>query len=210
VFVGLLYAVGALLSAAKFRAAGLSIRDTLPLLPLETILATGIGTLIASALLVCAWIGLGIGVGLAARRLRDGAAERAALIAGLCLLGVALVLLLTPVLIVTFAAIATIVYLGLRGGRSIALVFTVSFGIAIAGLVIGAFVYPAPLPVAHVTADRDTAPLTGDFVAQDGGVWYVADFDTDEVRGFNLLNVDAASFRSRDRDPRPTLLGVFD
>jgi hypothetical protein len=212
VVVGLLYAVGALLSAAKFRGAGLEIQDTVPLLPLETILATGIGTLMASVLLVAAWAGLGVAVFLVLPRLQRQEGSdfaRVGLIAGLSALAVGVVLLATPVLTVTLALIALLLYLGLRAGRSIAFVFAGSYLLAVAGLVASAFAYPAPLPVAHVVPERGTSPITGDFVGEDDGVWYVADFATDEIHGYSLLRVDEASFTSRDREDRPTVLGVF-
>lgn len=50
--LAMLYAVGALLKAAQLEGAGLSISDTLSLLPLETILGAGIGVVIRSAVLL--------------------------------------------------------------------------------------------------------------------------------------------------------------
>ena len=211
VLVGLLYAVGALLSAAKFRGAGLEIQDTVPLLPLETILATGIGTLLASVLLVAVWAGLGVAVAVALRRLHQREHSdfaRMGLVAGLGVLAVAIVLLATPVLTATLAVIALFLYFALRPGRSI--VLAVSYLIAVAGLVASAFAYPAPLPVATVVTEPGAAPIRGDFVGEDSGVRYVAGFDTDEVQGYSLLRVDEASFQSRERADRPTVLGVFD
>ena len=66
-----------------------------------------------------------------------------------------------------------------------------------------------PLPVAEVVPKQGEPPVTGDFVGEDGGVWYVADFETDDVRAFNLLNTEEASFSSRERD-HTTLLDAFD
>lgn len=50
--LGALYATGALVKAGQLRAEDLPLRDTLPLVPLEQILATGIGTVVSSVLIV--------------------------------------------------------------------------------------------------------------------------------------------------------------
>jgi hypothetical protein len=117
--------------------------------------------------------------------------------------------MVTPIVAVTLAVIALFLYFALRAGRGVVFVFAIAYLIAIAGLVASAFVYPAPLPVAEVVPKEGAPPVSGDFVGEDGGVWYVADFESDEVRAFNLLNVEEASFSSRERD-HTTLLDAFD
>ena len=146
------------------------------------------------------------------RRLAIAAAIAVALVAPF-LLPTYLLTLLSLVFIAALLASSVDLLAGQGGLVSIGhagIAASAAYAIAIAGFVTSAFVYPAPLPTAHVVSDGDVAPITGDLVVEDGGVWYVADFHTDEIQGLNLLNTDEASFQSRDRDARPTVLGVFD
>ena len=56
--LGLLYATGAVIKAGQLRGEGLNVRDTLPLVPLEQILALGIGTLVTSLIWVVVFAAL--------------------------------------------------------------------------------------------------------------------------------------------------------
>ena len=62
--VGLLYGTGAVIKSGQLRTADLNVRDTLPLIPLEQLLAVGIGTIVTSLVWVFVfafilWIYLG-------------------------------------------------------------------------------------------------------------------------------------------------------
>lgn len=67
--LGALYAGGALVKAAQLQGAGLPIRETLPLLPLETILGAGIGILMQSLVSLLILVVFGVGSVFVAQRL---------------------------------------------------------------------------------------------------------------------------------------------
>lgn len=54
--VAVLYGTGALIKTAQLRDADLSVQETLPLVPIEQLLALGIGTVTSSGLIVAFWV----------------------------------------------------------------------------------------------------------------------------------------------------------
>jgi hypothetical protein len=208
--VAALYSVGALLTAARLRGAGLSVRDTLPLFSLEKILARGISTLIGSLLLLAALVLLGIVIlsaGTALRR-RDWspAAIALATAAGVVLLIVGLAFA-SPVL--ACALILSLV-VGVAGARFVPAlprvwIWGTQYLVVLGGLIASAYVYPQPLPIAHVELAEGGAPVVGDLVTTTDFTWYVAGFDDDEVRAIPAADIDDAEFVSREREDPPML-----
>jgi hypothetical protein len=153
--VAALYTVGALLTAAVLRGAGVSVRDTLPLFSLEKILAHGISTLIGSLLLLAALVALGMLV-LSARtalRRRDWSPTAIALATAAGVVSLIVGLAFTsPVLA---SALVLSLAVGVAGARLVpalprAWIWAAQYLVVLGGLIASAYVYPQPLPVAHV------------------------------------------------------------
>jgi hypothetical protein len=207
--VAALYSVGALLTAAGLRGAGLSVRDTLPLFSLEKILARGISTLIGSLLLLAALVLLGmivVAAGTALRR-RDWSPTAVALATAL---GVALLIVglafTSPVLA---SALLLSLAVGVAGARVPALprvwIWATQYLIVLGGLIVSAYAYPQPLPVAHVEVSEGGSLVVGDLVTTTDFTWYVAGFDSDSVRAIPAADIEEAEYASRDRDNPPML-----
>jgi len=207
--VAALYSVGALLTAAGLRGAGLSVRDTLPLFSLEKILARGISTLIGSLLLLAALVALGMLV-LSARtalRRRDWSPTASALATAAGVVSLIVGLAFTsPVLA---SALILSLAVGVAGARLVPALPRVSiwaaqYLVVLGGLIASAYVYPQPLPVAHVEVEGG-APVVGDLVTTTDFSWYVAGFDDDSVRATPAADIADAEFVSREREDPPML-----
>lgn len=71
--LALLYATGALIKTSQLRDAGVSVQDALPLVPIEQLLALGIGTMMSSLAIVVGWTAtIALFVYFARRRARRG------------------------------------------------------------------------------------------------------------------------------------------
>ena len=216
--VAALYSVGALLTAAGLRGAGLSVRDTLPLFSLEKLLARGISTLVGSILLLAALVLLGALVLSAGKRLGRPRSSRGAtvgavaggtvLIAGLAFASPVLAAALLLALAVGIAAPSV------APAVSRPAVWALQYLVVLAGLIASAYVYPQPLPAARVEVTGDPAPIVGDLVTTTDFSWYVAGFETDLVRAIPAADIENAEFESRAREDPPQLkdlvTGLFD
>jgi hypothetical protein len=204
-----LYSVGALLTAASLRGAGLAVRDTLPLFSLEKLLARGISTLVGSVVLLIALVLLGM-LAVAAtttmkrRRWGLGATAAAAIAtAALVIFGLAFS---SPVLA---AALLLSFAVGVAAPRMVpelqrGWVWAAQYLIILAGLVASAYVYPQPLPTAHVDVE-DGPSVVGDLITTTDFSWYVAGFDNDSVRAIPAADIVDAEFASRERETPPKL-----
>lgn len=208
--VAALYSVGALLTAAGLRGAGLSVRDTLPLVPLEKILARGISTLIGSVLLLAALVLLGVLIvsAVSALRRREWSltAGRIGTAAGMVVLVVGLAFT-SPVL--ACALILTLA-IGVIGARRFSdlprvWVWAAQYLVVLGGLIASAYVYPQPLPSARVAVAEGATPVVGDLVTTTDFSWYVAGFDGDTVRAIPAPDIEEAEFVSREREDPPML-----
>ena len=208
--VATLYCVGALLTAAGLRGAGLSVRDTLPLFSLEKLLARGISTLIGSILLLALLALLAIGAVRAASvlRRRDTSHRRtiAAVVAGAVLL-ILVLAFSSPVLAV---ALLLSLEMGVAGRRWLptvprAWIWGAQYIVVLGGLIASAYAYPQPLPVARVDVVGGGATVVGDLVTTTDFSWYVAGFDDDSVRAIPSARIEDAQFASREREDPPML-----
>lgn len=182
--VGVLYAVGAVLTTAQLRTADLAPRDTLPLIPLSQLLGRGmsvflkpfagvlaVGVVYLGALLV----GEQIEVKLRERFGRRGADQRRwprALVVGAA---AALLVLVSPGDVAGAIAVSCAVLLlwvfRLARLRATLLVWA---GAATIALLVVSFYRPQPLPkVSLVAASGRT--VEGDLVTVSGGTWYVGE-----------------------------------
>jgi hypothetical protein len=211
--VATLYSVGALLTAAGLRGAGLSVRDTLPLFSLEKLLARGISTLIGSILLLALLVLLGIlavrSAGVLKRRDVSHRAAIAAAVAGAALM-VLVLAFSSPIL-----ALALLLSLGLGVAASRWLpavprpwIWGAQYMVVLAGLIASAYVYPQPLPVARVEVADGGATVAGDLITTTDFSWYVAGFDDNSVRAIPSSDIEDAQFVSREREDPPMLKDV--
>ncbi|HEX8741817.1 MAG TPA: hypothetical protein VF712_01670 [Thermoleophilaceae bacterium] len=196
VFLGALYAIGALLTMADLRGAGLRVRDTMPLIPIEDLLARGIGTAIfLSGLLAIAALELAARAALE----RDDADP------------LGLMLWLTLLVIGCGAAVTAIVTVPWILAASICAAIVVFFGaqwligswtpwlaalVIVTGLAIDNLAAPAPLPRAAL-AIENAPPMSGGLIAVNEGAWYLAGDGSVEVVGDG--RVESASVASEER-----------
>lgn len=204
-----LYSIGALLTAAGLRGAGLSVRDTLPLFSLEKLLARGISTLIGSVLLLAALVLLGMLLAAAITRLRSRDRSGSAVTAALAAAAVLLLVVLAFSSPVLAAALLLSLAVGVFADRAFPglprlWIWTAQYVVVLAGLVASAYVYPQPLPAAEVQV-TEGPPVAGDLVTTTDFAWYVAGVEDDSVRAIPAADIENAEFVSRDREDPPAL-----
>jgi hypothetical protein len=177
---------------------------------LEKILARGISTLIGSLLLLGALVLVGTLLFSAATALRrrDWSPRAVALAtaAGVVLLIVGLAFT-SPVLA---SALILSLAVGVAGARFVpelprAWILATQYLVVLAGLIASAYVYPQPLPIAHVEVSEGGTPVVGDLVTTTDFSWYVAGFADDAVRAIPATDIEDAEFLSRERED-PTML----
>ena len=187
VAVGGVYVLGIAHTAAQLNGAGLSVRETLPLVPISAILGRGMAEMIWVTLLFAT-------VGLLAAILwpvTDRTTDppppivwkfsppkgwwlffgALAVVWGIGLLKADPVKAVTTA--VSLAVIITWSFL-LKHNRYRAVIVTIAVGYLIAVLLalLGAYIYPKPLPLAVIRLS-DARTFSGGFVAHDGTTWFV-------------------------------------
>jgi hypothetical protein len=230
--LGLLYGTGAVIKSGQLRGSDLSVRDTLPLIPLEQILAVGIGTLVTS-LLVVALFGALLWIYLDQRWWLDEADETKmrqmqkrrprfwkwySRIFLFVFLPFAFFLQFYTSPFFVAIPVAAAVLLGVavrryrsRGRRHVLYVLFAYFLIVIAARAGDAYVSPAPLPVASLHLHGRANPITGALVVKAGDTWYLS-LHEGTYRAIPASRVATAVVRSRkrEREPRPVLRVVRD
>jgi hypothetical protein len=175
-FLGGLYALGAMLTMADLRGAGLRVRDALPMIPLEELLSRGIGIAVAAGVALLAlmafaacWQGF--------YSAESGSRPQALWwVAGNVLLYCSLALALYALPVVLGAALV-LAYLALFVFNTWLptnprLDLAVAYVVVLAGFALHAFVAPRPLPVASLKLEGGTA-VSGPLVSMSGGRWRV-------------------------------------
>ncbi len=201
------------------RGAGLSVRDTLPLVSLEKILARGISTLIGSLLLLVFLVALGLaifyGAG-AAGQAKWSRSQTAAAAVAIGVLVLAVLAFSSPVLMTALLLSLGLGVLGVRGlaGVPRIWIWVGQYALVLGGLIASAYVYPQPLPGAEVEVEGGAGPVVGDLVTTTDFSWYVAGFDDDVVRAIPAADIENAEFESRERDDPPQVgelvVDIFD
>jgi hypothetical protein len=232
IVLGLLYTIGALVRTAELRRAGMTVRDTITLVPIEEHLARGIAVVLSPATLLI--VGVAAAGGLLFAYIRATRPPREtkepplwlliALIACAVLVGIVLVPFLLLTLVLAFCAVfgifgATGARLSLRPREKFLEGLTPLSSIAaflVAAGIIGvteALIDPNPLPRAHLALEKGN-DARGGLISVNGGIWYL-DTGEDRLRAIPTSAVLASEIRSRDRPQSekrleqslPTLLG---
>jgi hypothetical protein len=221
---GVLYAAGAVVKSGQLRDAGLNVRDTLPLVPLQQLLALGIGVVVTSLLwfVVFAfllWVYLGPMSGFKDQEpLTVGPRTHlfARIFGYLWLpLGAGIVLhefWIRPFFtaIVTTAGLLLAAFAGQshRGRRYVMTVLTVYFAIVIFANTASAYVSPEPLPRADIETFSGEK-ISASLIVTDGGYWYVSTAKH-RFRAIPTSEVQRAAMHSAKRTrPRPVLKVVW-
>jgi hypothetical protein len=192
VFLGVLYTLGVTARASSFTNNDVSAVTTLQLVPLDQLLAAGMGIALKLALIALLGIMVGLVVALAGavpttrQRLLEGtgvdvprnAISRWVLVLLAVLVAVLSVVASPPVSAALIVDVAVFVIVARRGGfEGRRPVFNVSLGLILSGsLLVGAvaeqFEYPEPLPYAEVSTVQ-AGTVRGKLLAVAGGTWYV-------------------------------------
>jgi hypothetical protein len=200
--VGVLYAVGAVLTTAQLRKADLAPRDTLPLIPLSQLLGRGMSVFlkpfagvlaIALAFLVALLVGEAL-----ERRFRELLGRRGtrALIAGSAC---ALLVLLSPGDVAIAIGLSCAVLLAwVFDLARLTTVLLVWAGVATIALLVVSFYRPQPLPQVSMVGAGGRA-VEGDLVTVSGGTWYVGQrkrqfvaLRSDDIRDVRICSPHAA------------------
>jgi hypothetical protein len=218
IVLGLLYAIGALVRTADLRGAGMSVRDTITLVPIEQHLARGISVALSpeTLLTVAVIVVLGLVLHWVLRREQRDVSTRTstrilvlviALLAAVAVFGVVHRPFATLGAALAGAAMvgvlaATGVSLPRRGQNAVEgltpLTSIAALLIAVGVLgVTTALVDPQPLPRARLTLDTGKE-IRGGLIAVRDGVWYL-DVGEDELRGIATTAVVASEIHSRQR-----------
>jgi hypothetical protein len=216
VFLGAVYAYGAVIKAGELHAAGQSVGDTLPLVPLEQILVLGIDRLlpVGIAILVTVLVGMGF-----VNRLRRPATDRDAdtestddsaresnaekrgrLIFRAVLGGIFIVLLFTAEWTI-WLLMAEIWAVGLYAEAEHSTLRTYMIFTTIALIVYFSAVAwfdPSPLPHVRLTTRQDRV-IAGDLIAATGSAWYigVADKQWTAVQTREIEQVRASAVKKK-------------
>jgi hypothetical protein len=189
--LALLYATGALIKTAQLRESGIRVEDGLPLVPIEQLLAMGIGTVTSAFLLLAAW-GLAIAmlINLALKNRQKTPAERprgfsprtervfaiGSLIVGLALLIVGLTIasiyeVLTGLIALPFVIRAFPAYS--RGEvRRMATLLVAAYLSLVGVNVLETWDSPPPLPLTDIQT-RDGLPVTGFLIVARDDAWFL-------------------------------------
>lgn len=226
VSLGLLYATGAIIKSGQLRDAQVNVRDTLPLVPLEQLLALGIGALAASPTAVLVWVGLFL---LYFGMLRPGAPRRvllpgskpkprtvtaaptwttklSKLLLPLFFLGIAIwALALFPISLAIPAVAAMSLFpiikmyqaSPLRGRRYVASVVFTWFAVVMAAQLVTAYYWPQPLPSVQLTMNSGKRQ-EGTLIATTGSTWYVS-ARADTFQAISATRIASAVVTSRKR-----------
>lgn len=227
--LGLLYAAGAIIKSGQLRDADLSVRDTLPLIPLEQILAVGIGTLVTSLLWVLLFaLALLVFVGTSTTGPKPpvllSLKSRKAILSWKSFVILSRIALVAVIVNAFYSyaffsavALAAAVLLGYaverfgapRGRRYVVYVVMAYFFIVLMARTADAYISPTPLPNVTLTmrSSGESQPkyVQGTLIVNAGGVWYVS-LRKQTYRGIPASRVMTAVVRSRSkREPRPVL-----
>jgi hypothetical protein len=218
IVLGLLYAIGALVRTAELRGAGMTVRDTITLVPIEQHLARGIAVALSpeTLLAVAGIVVLGLVFYWALRREQRDVSRRTstrilvlviALLVAVAVLGVvyrpfaALAAALAGAAMLGVLA-ATGVSLPRRGQKALeglTPLISIAAVLIAAGVlgVVTALVDPQPLPDARLTLDTGKE-MRGGFLAVRDGVWYL-DTGEDRLRAIPTWAIVVSEIRSRQR-----------
>jgi ABC-type multidrug transport system fused ATPase/permease subunit len=232
--LGVLYASGALVKSAQLIGEGANVRDILPLVPLEGILAVGIGTVVTSLLVLVTWTGIVAFYIWATRRqtkpitvppetyrrlmLRPTSNWYRGLRASIWILvaiTIAASLWLAPFFTAVISA-ASLMFAVIaahhrqRGRRWTLMMLSIYFFVILAARIGNAFVYPEPLPLAEIRHE-DGTKLSGTLLSVGNGLWIVSTGDR-EYRAIPADNVRQALVESQEREeePEPILQLLWD
>jgi hypothetical protein len=224
VSLGLLYATGAIIKSGQLHDAQVNIRDTLPLVPLEQLLALGIGALAASPTAVLVWVGVfllyfGMLRPSAPRRvLRSGSKPRTVTAAPtwstklselslpLYFLAIAITALAVFPTSLAIPAVAALSFYpiikmyqasSLRGRRYVACVVLTWFAVVMAAQLVTAYYWPQPLPSVQLTMNSGKRQQ-GTLIATTGSTWYVS-ARADTFQAISATRVASAVVTSRKR-----------
>jgi hypothetical protein len=233
IVLGLLYTIGALVRTAELRGAGMTVRDTITLVPIEQHLARGLAVVLSPATLLLVAVAVAGGLFFAWvlpklprwRATKRGLALAIASVAGLGLFGFYRPLAALGVLLAAAAVFGVLAATGAPFSVRVPptkfaegltpLTSVAAFLVATGILAVGeALIDPAPLPRAHLDLEGGK-DASGGLITVNGGVWYL-DTGEDRLRAIPGSAVVASEIRSRQR-PRdekrteqslPTLLGA--
>lgn len=216
-----LYASGAFQEAAELRGAGLVVRDALPLIPLEDLLARGIQTALRAALFVglsgaVVAVALSKVTQLRPRALREFWTPRTARLGRTTHLPARAYIFFLPTLVLIAVSPPAIgasgVIMGIvniygltqsrrrapnQTGRVATVTIAAMFAVAVAGLIAQAGVAPSPLALVTLhTVDRGR--IAGGLIAVSDNTWYVRTAER-RIDGVPLRSVGSLTIAS----PRP-------
>ena len=221
--LGLLYSAGAIVKSGQLRSAHVSVRDTLPLVPLEQILALGIGIIVTSIVTVFVFaLVLWVYVGWWTPEppaIRVSAPLFPLVRALRCLLAVAFIVWIFFT-IPPLGALSVTAALFLGGGvrriygRGRRYVAYVVLGYLAFILVLNAangYIYPKPLPEVELRLKNQATPVVGTMLLTTGTTWYFTQH-AQTFRAISAEKVAVAIVRSRSRrhEPRPMLRVLWD
>lgn len=219
--LGLLYGAGALIKSGQLRAAGLSVQDTLPLVPLEQILALGIGTLVTSLIwvvILACWLWTYVYWNPEPITLSLGGRKRLAAyriaVWGLILFVIGVWFYNEP--FATAINSTVIVFLGptvvriRHRGRVFVLCVVLGFFLFVMAVkTASAYLSPAPLPHASLQLEGDPGLMQGTLIVSTGEAWYLTN-RSKTYRAVPRSTVRSAVIRSKERrEPRPVLKVVW-
>jgi hypothetical protein len=227
--LAVLYGTGAVIKAGQLRGAHQNVRDTLPLVPLEQILALGIGTVITSLLWVTV-LTFAVYFWVASRRpLKLGevppflgflgpGGSRLARIGFWAALGLAVLFLLATASVELFVTVAGLVVVGHaldrvqdRGRRYVVVLLAGYLFLLIAVRAGSAYFSPEPLPRATLTLHSGARQTEGTLLVSTSDAWYLARTENTFV-SVPRARVTSAVVRSRkhQKEPRPPLVALSD
>jgi hypothetical protein len=227
--LAVLYGTGAVIKSGQLRGADQNVRDTLPLVPLEQVLALGIGTVITSliwvtllTLVLYFWVAsrrpLKVGEVPPFLRFLGPGGSRLARIGFWAALGLAMLVLLATASLGEFVTLAGLVVVGHaldriqdRGRRYVAFLLAGYLLLLIAVRAGGSYFSPEPLPRATLTFRTGAAQTEGTLLVSTGETWYLTRRPNAYI-SVPRASVTSAVVRSRKRneEPRPPLVVVWD
>jgi hypothetical protein len=223
--VGLLYGAGAIIKSGQLRGAGLDVRDTITLVPLEQILALGIGTIVTSLIWVAifaSYLVIFLAVGPPKRsRPTSGTPRRKGRIFrrltwGLLAFALILAFYNNPffLAIVTSAGVllgVAVAYFERHGRRAVFLVLLTYFVVVAAAYTGSAYVSPEPLPAVSLELRNEPTRVRGTLIVATGNTWYLSQARKTyrAVPAERVLTAVVVS-QERENEPRPVLKVAFD
>jgi hypothetical protein len=201
--LGLLYALGALLTMADLNAEGVPVRDTIRLIPLPELLSRGIGTVITLILLFLGLAAFAAAWESGSRSAVGSSGETAGYVAAilLVLVGLVLAIFVVPVIVGIGILVAVLVLRIVAGRVGSGSVLDTVTALAVVILAVGANAYFAPpaRPEARIALDKDRT-LRGTLIASSGDYWYIKG-DGGTVRSIPSDSVESVTIaRTPDRD----------